>query len=306
MKIQVDYFQKTDMAVMQFDIVKNYTPTESQLLAEIGDADVVVFVGGISPSLEGEEMKVSEPGFKGGDRTDIELPQAQRKVMEMLHRAGKRVVFVNCSGSAIAMVPETENAESILQAWYPGERGGEAVAKVLFGEVNPSGKLPVTFYKSTSDLPDFLDYTMKNRTYRYFKGEALFPFGHGLSYTSYEYGKPALKKVKSEERRVKNSSAYSLSFSLSNKGNREGTEVAQVYIRRMDDAEGPIKTLKAFKRITLKAGEKQQVTISLPRQSFEGWDSQTNTMRVVPSKYQIFVGGSSAEAAKNVIEVKVK
>ena len=306
MKIQVDYFQKTDMAVMQFDIVKNYTPTESQLLAEVGDADVVVFVGGISPSLEGEEMKVSEPGFKGGDRTDIELPQAQRKVMEMLHRAGKRVVFVNCSGSAIAMVPETENAESILQAWYPGERGGEAVAKVLFGEVNPSGKLPVTFYKSTSDLPDFLDYTMKNRTYRYFKGEALFPFGHGLSYTSYEYGKPALKKVKSEERKVKNSSAYSLSFSLSNKGNREGTEVAQVYIRRMDDAEGPIKTLKAFKRITLKAGEKQQVTISLPRQSFEGWDSQTNTMRVVPGKYQIFVGGSSTEAAKNVIEVKVK
>ena len=251
-------------------------------------------------------MKVSEPGFKGGDRTDIELPQAQRKVMEMLHRAGKRVVFVNCSGSAIAMVPETENAESILQAWYPGERGGEAVAKVLFGEVNPSGKLPVTFYKSTSDLPDFLDYTMKNRTYRYFKGEALFPFGHGLSYTSYEYGKPTLKKVKSEERKVKNSSAYSLSFSLSNKGNREGTEVAQVYIRRMDDTEGPIKTLKAFKRITLKAGEKQQVTISLPRQSFEGWDSQTNTMRVVPGKYQIFVGGSSAEAAKNVIEVKVK
>ena len=304
-KIQVDYFQMTDMAVMQFDIVKNYTPTESQLLAEVGDADVVVFVGGISPSLEGEEMKVSEPGFKGGDRTDIELPQAQRKVMEMLHRAGKRVVFVNCSGSAIAMVPETENAESILQAWYPGERGGEAVAKVLFGEVNPSGKLPVTFYKSTSDLPDFLDYTMKNRTYRYFKGEALFPFGHGLSYTSYEYGKPTLKKVKSEERRVKNSSAYSLSFSLSNKGNREGTEVAQVYIRRMDDAEGPIKTLKAFKRITLKAGEKQQVTISLTRQSFEGWDSQTNTMRVVPGKYQIFVGGSSAEAAKNVIEVKV-
>lgn len=306
MKIQVDYFQKTDMAVMQFDIVKNYTPTESQLLAEVGDADVVVFVGGISPGLEGEEMKVSEPGFKGGDRTDIELPQAQRKVMEMLHRAGKRVVFVNCSGSAIAMVPETENAESILQAWYPGERGGEAVAKVLFGEVNPSGKLPVTFYKSTSDLPDFLDYTMKNRTYRYFKGEALFPFGHGLSYTSYEYGKPALKKVKSEERKVKNSSAYSLSFSLSNKGNREGTEVAQVYIRRMDDAEGPIKTLKAFKRITLKADEKQQVTISLPRQSFEGWDSQTNTMRVVPGKYQIFVGGSSTEAAKNVIEVKVK
>ena len=305
MKVQVDYFQRTDLAVMYFDIQKNYTPTEQQLLAEVKDADVVVFVGGISPSLEGEEMKVTEPGFKGGDRTDIELPMAQRKVMEMLHKAGKRVVFVNCSGSAIAMVPETENAEAIFQAWYPGERGGEAVAKVLFGDVNPSGKLPVTFYRHISDLPDFLDYTMKNRTYRYFKGDALFPFGHGLSYTQFEYGKDL--KVKSEERRVKNSpSDYRLEFTLYNKGTREGTEVAQVYIKRMADTDGPIKTLKAYKRVTLKAGESQKVSIDLPRKSFEVWDAQTNTMRVLPGKYQVFVGGSSADAAKNVIEVKIK
>ena len=307
MKVQVDYFQRTDLAVMQFDVQKNYTPTEQQLLAEAKDADVVVFVGGISPSLEGEEMKVSEPGFKGGDRTDIELPMAQRKVMEMLHKAGKRVVFVNCSGSAIAMVPETENAEAILQAWYPGECGGEAVAKVFFGDVNPSGKLPVTFYRHTSDLPDFLDYTMKNRTYRYFKGDALFPFGHGLSYTQFEYGKDL--RVKSEERRVKNSNAvtdYRLEFTLYNKGTREGTEVAQVYIKRMADTDGPIKTLKAYKRVSLKAGESQNVSIDLPRKSFEVWDAQTNTMRVLPGKYQVFVGGSSADAAKNVIEVKVK
>ena len=293
-KVQVDYFQRTDLAVMQFDVQKNYTPTEQQLLSEAKDADVVVFVGGISPSLEGEEMKVSEPGFKGGDRTDIELPMAQRKVMEMLHKAGKRVVFVNCSGSAIAMVPETENAEAILQAWYPGERGGEAVAKVLFGDVNPSGKLPVTFYRHLSDLPDFLDYTMKNRTYRYFKGDALFPFGHGLSYTYFEYGKDL--KVKSGH----------LEFTLYNKGTREGTEVAQVYIKRIADTDGPIKTLKAYKRVTLKAGESQKVSIDLPRKSFEVWDAQTNTMRVLPGKYQVFVGGSSADAAKNVVEVKVK
>lgn len=295
-QIQVDYFQKTDLAVMHFDIVKNDTPTEKQLLDEVGDADVVVFAGGISPSLEGEEMKVSEPGFKGGDRTDIELPQAQRNLIALLHKAGKRVVFVNCSGSAVAMVPETENAEAILQAWYPGERGGEAVAKVLFGEVNPMGKLPVTFYKSTADLPDFLDYTMQNRTYRYFRGEPLFPFGHGLSYTTYAYGKPALKKGKD----------YQLQFSLSNQGTREGTEVAQVYVKRIDDVDGPIKSLKAFKRVTLKAGETQVVTIDLPRKSFEGWDAQTNTMRVVPGKYRVFVGGSSADAARNVVEVKVK
>ena len=308
MKVQVDYFQRTDLAVMYFDVQKNYTPTEQSLLAEVGDADAVIFVGGISPSLEGEEMKVSEPGFKGGDRTDIELPMAQRKVMEMLHRAGKRVVFVNCSGSAIAMVPETENAEAILQAWYPGERGGEAVAKVLFGEVNPSGKLPVTFYRHTGDLPDFLDYTMKNRTYRYFKGDALFPFGHGLSYTQFEYGNDM--KVKGEQRKVKNSNAketdYRLQFTLSNKGKREGTEVAQVYIKRMADVDGPIKTLKAYKRIDLKAGESKKVSIDLPRNSFEVWDAQTNTMRVLPGKYQVFVGGSCADAAKNVVEVKIK
>ena len=308
MKVQIDYFQRTDMAVMSFDVQKDYTPTQEQLLTEVGDAEVVVFVGGISPSLEGEEMKVSEPGFKGGDRTDIELPMAQRKVMEMLHRTGKRVVFVNCSGSAIAMVPETENTEAILQAWYPGERGGEAVAKVLFGEVNPSGKLPVTFYRHTNDLPDFLDYTMKNRTYRYFKGEALFPFGHGLSYTKFEYGKDM--KVKREERNMKNSSddtvGYRLEFTLSNKGMREGTEVAQVYVKRVDDVDGPIKSLKAFKRVNLQAGESQKVSIDLPRKSFEVWDAQTNTMRVLPGKYQVFVGGSSADAAKNAILVKIK
>lgn len=292
-QIQIDYFQDADLATMQFDIQKNYVPTDEQLLAEVGDADVVVFVGGISPSLEGEEMNVSESGFKGGDRTDIQLPQAQRNVIAMLHRAGKRVVFVNCSGSAIAMVPETENAEAIVQAWYPGEKGGEAVAKVLFGEVNPSGKLPITFYRSINDLPDFLDYTMKNRTYRYFKGDALFPFGHGLSYTSFKYGKVKYKSGK-------------LEFALSNTGKVDGTEVTQVYIKRVDDVDGPIKSLKAYKRVSLKAGEMQKVSIDLPRNSFEGWDNQTNTMRVVPGKYQVFVGGSSADAARNVIEVTIK
>lgn len=271
-------------------------PTQEKLLAEVGDADVVIFVGGLSPTLEGEEMpNVNFPGFKGGDRTDIELPSVQRKVMEMLHHAGKRVVFVNCSGSAVAMVPETSNAEAILQAWYPGERGGEAVANVLFGKVNPSGKLPVTFYRHTSDLPDFLDYTMKNRTYRYFKGEALFPFGYGLSYTQFEYGKDLIAKRKS--------SAYRVEFSLKNCGQREGAEVAQVYVKRVGDTDGPIKSLKAFKRVALLAGETQKVNIELPRNSFEVWDAQTNTMRVLPGKYQIFVGGSSTDAANHVVEI---
>lgn len=262
-----------------------------QLLAEIGNTRTIIFVGGISPKLEGEEMKVSEPGFKGGDRTDIELPQVQREIIAMLHEAGKRVILINCSGSAVALVPETKNVQAILQAWYPGERGGEAVAKVLFGEVNPSGKLPVTFYKSTNDLPDFLDYSMKNRTYRYFEGEALFPFGHGLSYTTFDYGKPTYKD------------GY-LTFTIQNKGKRDGTEVAQVYIRQMADAEGPIKSLKAFQRVTLKAKEKKTVSIPLPQNSFECWDPDTNTMRVVPGKYKIYVGTSSACCTD--IEVTIK
>ena len=297
-KVQVDYFQRTDMAVMQMDVQKKYAPSDSQLLAEAGDADVVVFVGGISPNLEGEEMKVSEPGFRGGDRTDIELPAAQRKVMEMLHSAGKRIVFVNCSGSAVAMVPETENAEAIIQAWYPGERGGEAVAEVLFGKVNPSGKLPVTFYRHTDDLPDFLDYRMSGRTYRYFKGTPLFPFGHGLSYTHFDYGRHLAYKGGKDDSRVE--------FTLRNTGDRDGTEVAQVYVSRVGDEAGPAKSLKGFQRVTLKAGESRKVAIDLPRGSFETWDEQTNTMRVVPGRYRIHVGGSSADSDCNVLEVKVK
>ena len=156
-----------------------------------------------------------------------------------------------------------------------------------------------------NDLPDFLDYTMKNRTYRYFKGEPLFPFGYGLSYTTFEYSKPTLMQVKSRKRGSK-AADYKLMFSLQNTGKREGTEVPQVYIKRVDDVDGPIKSLKAFKRVSLKAGERQMVSIDLPRTSFEGWDAQTNTIRVAPGTYQVFVGGSSVDAAKTKIEVKVK
>ena len=142
------------------------------------DCETVVFVGGISPQLEGEEMPIEISGFKGGDRTNIELPKVQRNFLKALKEAGKKVVFVNCSGSAIALTPETESCDAILQAWYPGQEGGEAVARVLFGEYNPAGKLPITFYKNSEQLPDFKDYSMKGRTYRYMN-DALFPFVFG-------------------------------------------------------------------------------------------------------------------------------
>ena len=291
--ITVEYFQKSDMAVMQFDIIHNTTPTPQQLLAEIGDAQTVVFVGGISPRLEGEEMKVDEPGFKGGDRTDIELPQVQRDLIRMLHENGKKVAFVNCSGSAIAMVPETETADAILQAWYPGEQGGKAMADVLVGDYNPSGKLPVTFYKSVNDLPDFLDYQMQDRTYRYFKGEPLFAFGYGLSYTTFNVKPTEIKDGK-------------LLAEVTNTGKMAGTETVQLYIRRVNDNNGPMKALRGYQRVTLQPGETKTIEMVVDKKTLETWDATTNTMRFVPGDYEIMVGTSSRKEDLRKYELRIE
>ena len=295
-RIQIDYVQESGYGALNFDIQHKATPTPEQLLAQVGDAETIVFVGGISPRLEGEEMRVSEPGFRGGDRTSIELPQAQRDVLRWLHEAGKKVVFVNCSGGAIAMVPELETCDAILQWWYCGEQGGEALADVLTGRYNPSGKLPVTFYRSTDDLPDFLDYTMKNRTYRYFTGKPLFPFGHGLSYTTFSFSKPTV--------RMKGNSA-TVTVTVKNTGKVDGTENVQLYFRRTADKEGPLKTLCGYQQVSLKAGEEHVVNITLPRQRLETWDSQTNTMRFIPGQYQIMAGSSSADSNLQSINVNL-
>lgn len=296
--LQLVYIQYTGHAMLQFDInmidqspVALYPLTAPQ--SPLKDADIVIFVGGISPRLEGEEMKVSEDGFKGGDRTNIELPQIQREWLANLKKAGKRIIYVNCSGSAIALTPEDTFVDAIVQAWYGGEKGGKAVADVLFGTYNPCGKLPITFYKSVNDLPDFLDYRMTNRTYRYFKGEPLYPFGYGLSYTTFEIDNPEYiyNKVRV---RVKNT------------GKKEGTEVVQVYMRNLADTEGPLKTLRAYERVSLKAGESKVVEIDFPRDRFEGWDAETNTMRVVPGKYELMVGSSSADKDLQRITVNIQ
>ena len=292
-RIQIDYVQVSDFALLGFDIQHKVAPTHQELLAQIGDAETVIFVGGISPKLEGEEMRVNEEGFRGGDRTSIELPKAQRETLAMLHKAGKKVIFVNCSGSAMALVPELESCDAILQAWYGGELGGQALAEVIFGEYNPSGRLPVTFYKSTDELPDFLDYTMKNRTYRYYTGEALFPFGYGLSYTQFEIGKPKYKNDK-------------VSVSVKNVGARYGQETVQVYIRNLNDPDGPLKSLRAYKQVSLEPGQSETVSIDLPRERFEGWDVSTNTMRVVPGKYELMAGSSSADGDLRKIIVNIK
>ena len=273
---------KTWGAGMKINIARELPLDYQQTINQLKGIDKVIFVGGIAPSLEGEEMPVNIEGFKGGDRTDIELPKVQREFLKALKAAGKQVIFVNCSGSAIALEPEVQICDAIVQAWYPGQEGGTAVADVLFGDVNPSGKLPVTFYKRSSQLPNYEDYSMKGRTYRYFN-DALFPFGYGLSYTTFEVdAEPSI-----------DTKGIAVKFTVENTGKRDGTEIVQVYIRNTADKEGPLKTLRAFKRVDVKAGQKVTDTIRLDRESFEGWDSETNTMRFVPGTYDIYVGNSS-------------
>ena len=250
------------------------------VLDELKDIDVVIFAGGISPRFEGEEMRVELPGFKGGDRTDIQLPQVQRDLMKALHDAGKKVILVNFSGCAIGLVPETESCEAILQAWYPGEEGGLAITDVLFGDVNPSGKLPVTFYRSVEDLPDFENYDMQGHTYRYFKGKPLYAFGYGLSYTTFKYGRAKIRD-------------NSIIIPVKNTGKRDGTEIVQVYVRRPDDKNGPVKTLRIFRRVFVPAGKTVKVCLPLEDETFLWWSEEKQDMVPLPGKYRLLYGGSS-------------
>jgi len=257
------------------------------LISRLTGIDVVVFVGGISPKLEGEEMPINIPGFKGGDRTDNELPASQRKYLQALKKAGKKVVFVNCSGSAIALLPETESCDAIVQAWYGGQSGGQAVADVLFADYNPSGKLPITFYKNSDQLGDFEDYSMKGRTYR-FTDNALFPFGYGLSYTTFAIGNAKLSKTE-----IHVNESVELTIPVSNTGKRAGTEIIQVYIHKVGDIEGPIKTLRGFKRVEIQAGKTQMAAFELNPSSFEFYDWNQRKMMVTPGEYELFYGNSS-------------
>ena len=288
--IELDFEYFRSDAQLNFDIGFKQKVNIDASVACVKDADVVVFAGGISPLLEGEEMGVNLPDFRGGDRTDIELPAVQRELIHALHRAGKKIILVNCSGSPIALEPETKNCEAILQAWYPGQAGGTAVADVLFGDYNPGGRLPVTFYRNMSQLPDFEDYNMTGRTYRYMTQQPLFPFGYGLSYTTFEYGNLSLAKEQ-----IKLGEPLKLTVNVTNNGQRDGEEVVQVYLKKQDDAEGPGKTLRAFKRVRIPAGKSVEVAFDLNGKELEWWDAQSNTMRVCAGRYDVMVGKSSQD-----------
>lgn len=287
-KIEILYTQLNNwQSNIEFDFGKEVDVDFTSLINQLKGIDIVIFAGGLSGRLEGEEMPVSYPGFKGGDRTHIELPSVQRNCLRALHDAGKKIIFVNCSGSAIALTPETESCNAILQAWYAGESGGQAVADVLFGDYNPSGKLPVTFYRNSDQLPDFEDYSMNNRTYR-FMSDPLFPFGFGLSYTTFETGQASLSKTS-----MSANETNSISIPVTNTGKRKGTEIIQIYIRKVNDIEGPIKTLRGFKRVELTPGETQNISIDLPLSSFEFFSWEHREMMVEKGEYEILYGNSS-------------
>ena len=255
------------------------------VLKQLEGKDIVIFAGGISPNYEGEEMDVDAPGFRGGDRTSLELPAVQRELLKALHDARKKVVLVNFSGSAMGLVPETETCDAILQAWYPGEEGGTVLADILYGQVVPSGKLPVTFYKNVDQLPDFEDYNMKGRTYRYFEGEPLYPFGYGLSYTTFAYGEAKIDGNK-------------IVIPINNNGSCAGTEVVQLYVRKADDAGGPIKSLRGFQRVTIPAGKTVEVIFPLTEETFLNWNEEKQNMVPAKGKWELLYGGNSHDVKK--------
>ena len=273
-------------ASFSFDLYSR-RPVDFKAVAEnVKDADVIVMIGGISQNEEGE----------GHDRTSIELPEIQQQLLAAMDATGKPVVFVNVSGSAIAFGNVEKQYDALVQAWYGGQACGAAVADVIFGDYNPAGRLPVTFYASTDQLPDFSDYSMEGRTYRYFRGEPLYPFGYGLSYTTFSYGKA---KVQGKPAKM------TLTVPVTNTGAIDGEEVVQVYVKSLDDPDAPIKSLKGFARVKIGAGQTAEVKVELGRGAFEAYDAAIDELSIKPGRYQLLYGGSSRDADLQSVEVKI-
>ena len=296
-EIVINYSCRSGLASLSFDLGYEEEVSVDKTVAACADADVVIFAGGISPSLEGEEMPVSIDGFRGGDRTKIELPAAQTELVKALKAAGKKVVFVNFSGSAMGLTDVEPACDAILQAWYPGEEGGNAVASVLYGTYNPGGRLPVTFYASTDQLPDFEDYSMKGRTYRYMTEKPLYPFGYGLSYSTFKYGKAKIRK---------DGDKVYVTVNVKNTSKVDGDEVVQLYLRRPGDTEGPSHALRGFKRVSIPAGNSVDVEFELTSESFEWFDTNHNVMATMPGKFEILYGPSSDLTVLKSLKYEIK
>ena len=280
-----------NFAMLRGDICERKLAEFSDLAAEVKSADAIIVIGGISAQMEGE----------GGDKQDIELPHVQQRLIQAMHQTGRPVVVVNCSGSAIAFGSVEGQYDALLQAWYPGQGGARALADVLFGDYCPGGKLPVTFYRSNNDLPDFLDYSMKNRTYRYFTGQPQYAFGYGLSYTTFSVGKARLSA-----KRMKKNGRVTVSVPVTNTGKREGTETIQVYVKALDDPGAPIKSLKGFQKLLLKPGETKTATITLDGEAFEFYDEAIDELSTRAGRYQLLCGTSSLDKDLQRLDFTVK
>ena len=278
-------------AMLRGDICERKLADFTDLANEVKQADAIIIIGGISARMEGE----------GGDKQTIELPVVQQLLVKAMHKTGRPVIFVNCSGSAIAFGSVEGQYDALLQAWYPGEGGSEALAEVLFGDYNPGGKLPVTFYRSNNDLPDFLDYSMKNRTYRYFTGQPQYAFGYGLSYTNFLVG-----KAKLSAKQMKKNGKMTITVPVTNTGKREGTETVQVYVKRLNDPGAPIKALKGFQKLSLKAGETKTATITLDGEAFEYYDEKIDELSTMAGSYKILCGTSSLDRDLQTFDFTVK
>jgi beta-glucosidase len=278
------------------DISRDY---RKEALDAAAKADIVIFCGGISANLEGEEMPLVIDGFSHGDRTHINLPNVQEDLLKELHKTGKPIVYVNFSGSAIALNWENENLPAIIQGFYPGETTGTALTRLLFGDFNPSGRLPVTFYKSEKDIPDFSNYDMQGRTYRYFYGTPLYPFGYGLSYTTFEYSNLVVDKTSDTQ------STVEVTVDVKNTGKADGDEVVQIYVsNKTAKSIVPITSLKGFKRVSLKQGEKKTVSFTLKPEDFSV--TNADALRVVePGVFDISVDGKVPDKNSNVEAIEI-
>lgn len=307
--ITLNYAFTMPDAQLNFDFGIMQATDIRKAIEETADADVYVYVGGISPMLEGEEMKVNFEGFKGGDRTSIQLPKVQRETLRALHGTGRPVVFVNMSGSAIGLVPELETCDAILQAWYGGQAAGTAVADVLFGDYNPAGRLPITFYESVADLPDYHDYNLPGHTYRYYKGKPAFAFGYGLSYSKFEYGTATLSNDNVPTEAITSfriGDKLTLNVPVTNTSSRDGEEVVQVYIRKNNDNEGPCYSLRGFRRQSIGAGQTATVSIPLSEFNFRTFNPESGRMETTAGQYTIYYGCSSREEDLSQLTVECK
>ena len=311
--IKLEHSQTGRRVNIDFSIFQKEPAQFTELTERIKDVDAIIYVGGLSPQLEGEEMPVSAEGFNGGDRERMELPEVQRRILADLNKTGKPVIFVLCSGSSLALEQDEQNYDALIAAWYGGQAAGTAVADVLFGDYNPAGRLPVTFYKSTKQLDDalkvadnpehqgFQNYNMDGRTYRYMQEEPLYVFGHGLSYSEFIYG-----DVQVSSNTIKADDGLTISIPVTNNSDLGGDEVVQLYVKRNNDTEAPIKSLRAFQRINIEPNTTKDVELNISSEAFMFYDERSDNLIPKAGSYTLMYGGTSSDKGLKSINITVE